>query len=438
MPNRKIKKKLAETPGIPGVYLMKNTAGAVIYVGKAVSLKRRIASYFQEVGGNTKNLVLSANIADFDCIPVASEAEALILENRLIKKYQPRYNTNLKDDKSYPLVKISGERFPSIRVVREEKDGSSAYFGPFTDVDLLRRVVKFIRRYYPLRDCRYDLEKRKVRLCTQYHIKRCSGPCEGRITEGEYRNIVKGMVSFWKGDYSKFKKELERQISAEIKNLRFEKAQEIKNRIFMLEAIAKRFPLRDERSLLSYGESNVLENMKKILSLDRAPYHIEGYDVSNISGEHSTASRVSFKGGVKDSENYRRYRIKYTGGIDDCRMLEEVLTRRFDPEKEKEEDIPDLILVDGGKGQLNAAARALKKLNVDVPVISLAKKNEDIYLSGRKEYIRLRPDSPELHLLQAVRNESHRFAVSYHRKLRSKSLLNAAGLSLSPGGRGNR
>lgn len=420
MPNKKIKKKLGNTPDIPGVYLMKNRDGAVIYVGKAISLKKRIGSYFRAGGNNTKNLILSASINDFEFIPVASEAEALILENNLIKKYQPKYNTNLKDDKSYPTVKISRGRFPSIRIVREAKDGTSLYFGPFTNVDLVKGVVKFIRRYYPVRNCRYDLDRMKVRLCTQYHIHRCSGPCEGKISEKEYGDIVRGMISFWEGDYGKFKKELEKQLSGEIKSLQFEKAQEIKNRLFMLEAMEKRFPLRDEMSLVSYGESNVLENLKKILHLDKIPYRIEGYDVSNVSGAHSTASRVSFKGGVKDSDSYRKYRIKYKEGIDDCRMLEEVLTRRFDSEDERKE-LPDLILVDGGKGQLNAAVKTLKKMKIDVPVISLAKRNEDVYLSGRKDFLRLKADSPELHLLQAIRNEAHRFAVSYHRNLRKRS-----------------
>ncbi len=420
MQNKRIKRKLDEVPDIPGVYLMKDRRGNVIYVGKAISLKRRISSYFQEGRSDTKLLVLSANISDFDVVPLASEAEALILENNLIKKYKPRYNTNLKDDKSYPMVKITAESLPSIRIVREEEDGRSLYFGPFTDVELVRNVLRFIRRYYPVRNCRYDLDRKKVRLCSQYHIRRCCGPCETKVTEKEYREIVRGMASFWSGNYKKFRKELKKQLTAAIRKLHFEKAQEIKNRLFMLEAIGKKFPLRDERSLVSYGESNVLENLKKILSLDKIPYHIEGYDVSNVSGVHSTASKVSFKGGTKDSDNYRKYRIKYGDGIDDCRMIEEVITRRFDSEDERKE-LPDLILVDGGKGQLNSAARALKKLKICIPVISLAKSNEDIYVSGAKGFLRLKYDSRELHLLQAVRNEAHRFAVSYHRNLHRKS-----------------
>ncbi len=415
--------KLSKTPDIPGVYLMKGRDGSVIYTGKALSLKRRISSYFQEGKNDIKNLALSDRIEDFDFIPVASEAEALILENNLIKKYRPKYNVNLKDDKSYPFVKITAEKYPTLRIVREKKDDRSRYFGPFTNIEFLRGIIKFVRRYYPVRNCRYDLRK-KVRLCTQYHIGRCSAPCAGRISRKEYRGIVRGITAFFEGDYRKFIKILKKQLSVAIRNLEFERAQEIKKRLFMLEEMEKRFPIRDEKTLLSYSESNVLPNLKEILKLDRIPYHIEGYDVSNISGIYSTASRISFKGGVKDTRNYRKYRIILRHGIDDCGMLMEVLARRFGPD-EDEKKFPDLILVDGGKGQLNTAVRALKNRGIDIPVISLAKRNEEIYRSGVAGIIRLSDDSPELHLLQAVRDEAHRFALCYHRNLRGKGALSS-------------
>lgn len=419
---RKILKKLNSVPDIPGVYLMKDERGNIIYVGKATSLKKRITSYFYRADTDPKSLSLISNIHDFEFIPVASDAEALILENALIKKYQPRYNINLKDDKSYPFVKITEEKFPSVRLVREVKDGVSLYFGPFTDVELVKSVLKFIRKYYPVRNCRYNLEKKKVRLCTQYYIKRCSGPCEGKISEDEYRRIVNGLISFFEGNYKSFTKDLMKQMKEAIESLEFEKAEEIKRRIFMLEEMRKRFPLRDEKTLFTYGESNVLVGLKDILRLEKIPYHIEGYDVSNIQGDCATASKVSFKGGAPDKDNYRRYRIKFVEGmIDDCRMIEEVLTRRFDSEEERRE-IPDLILIDGGKPQLNTAIRTLRKMKMDIPVISLAKREEEIYIKESKEPLCIGKDSPEIHLLQAIRNEAHRFAVSYHRKLRRKKI----------------
>lgn len=420
---KKITEKLDSVPDIPGVYLMKDRDGNVIYVGKASSLKKRISSYFQKADLNPKIISLLEDINDFEYIPVASEAEALILENKLIKEYQPKYNVNLKDDKSYPFVKITYERFPSVRIVREPHDGKSLYFGPFTNVELLKSVIKFIRRYYPLRNCRHNLEKKRVRLCTQYYIRRCAGPCEGKISEEEYNKLVKGMVSFLKGDYQRFTKELKRQLKEAVRKLEFEKAQEIKMRLFMLDEMKKRFPLRDEKELFYYGEKNVLMRLKELLHLERIPYHIEGYDVSNIQGDEATGCKVSFKGGAMDKDNYRRYKIKFVKGIDDYKMLEEVLTRRFDSEEERKE-IPDLILIDGGKGQLNTAIKTLKKMKIDVPVISLAKQKEEIYIEGSKEPLQIRKDSPELHLLQAIRDEAHRFAISYHRKLREKRIIN--------------
>jgi len=187
-----------------------------------------------------------------------------------------------------------------------------------------------------------------------------------------------------------------------------------------------KFPLRDEKSLLSYSESNVLAGLREQLNLEKIPYHIEGYDVSNISGVYATAGKVSFKGGAADKDNYRKYRIRWAGGIDDCRMIKEVLTRRFDSEEERKE-LPDLILVDGGRGQLNSAVKTLKKMKVEVQAVSLAKREEEVYMPGKKSPLKLKEESPELHLLQAVRDEAHRFAVSYHRKLRVKGVRIYAG-----------
>ncbi|MGI6596099.1 MAG: excinuclease ABC subunit UvrC [Elusimicrobia bacterium] len=421
MNRRKVLKKLNNTPNFPGVYLMKDSKGKVIYVGKAISLKKRITSYFSKSESNIKNLSLISEIDDFEFVPVASEAEALILENIFIKKNQPKYNISLKDDKSYPFVKITDERYPSIRVVRETQDEKSLYFGPFTNVALIKNVIRFIRRYYPVRSCKYNLEKGRVRLCTQYHIKRCAGPCEGEISVAEYNKLVKGIISFLKGNYQQFTRKLEKQMVEAGEKLEFEKAEEIKKRLFMLDEMKKRFPLRDEKTLFTYGESNVLVNLQSLLYLKSIPYYIEGYDVSNIQGDSATGSGVSFKGGVPDKDNYRRYKIKSVKGIDDCRMLEEILLRRFDSEKERRE-MPDLILVDGGKAQLNTAIRVFARMGVDISVISLAERDEEVYISGEKEPLRLRKDSPELHLLQAVRDEAHRFAVSYHRKLRRKKI----------------
>jgi excinuclease ABC subunit C len=416
---KEIKQKLNELPDSPGVYLMKDRKGSVIYVGKASSLKKRIRSYFTPSGNNTKILILSEKIYDFEVIPVASEAEALILENQLIKKYQPKYNTNLKDDKSYPLVKITKEDFPSIQIVREKKSENAIYFGPFTNKKLLKETVRFLRNFYPIRNCKKDIYSGKVKLCIQYYIGKCSGPCENKITKEEYGKLVEGVCAFLKGEYKSFENKLKKWMMEEIKKLNFEEADKIKKRLFLLQELSKKFPIREENELYKYGEENVLFNLARILNLKKIPNLIEGYDISNISGDFAVGSKVSFIGGLPNKEGYRRYKIRTVEGIDDYKMLEEVLTRRFDTEEERKE-IPDLILIDGGRGQLNVAISVLKRYNLKIPVISLAKREEEIFIDGKEEPIKLPRESSELKLLQRIRDEAHRFAISYHRKLRSR------------------
>jgi len=418
--NQKIKLKLKALPNSPGVYLMKDKEGNVIYVGKASSLSKRVRSYFTPSGNNTKILALTEKIYDFEVIPVISEAEALILENQLIKKYKPKYNTNLKDDKSYPLLKITKDEFPSVQIVREKKTDKAIYFGPFTNKKLLKETVRFLRNFYPLRNCKKDIYSGKIKLCIQYHIGRCSGPCENKITKEEYQKLVEGFCAFFKGKYKEFEKKLKKWMMEEIKKLNFEEADKIKKRLFLLNKMAEKFPVRDEEELYRYSGENILFNLSKILKLSKIPNLIEGYDISNISGEFAVGSKVSFLAGVPYKEGYRRYKVKTVERIDDYRMLEEVLTRRFDSEEERKE-IPDLILVDGGKGQLGVAISVLKRYNLKIPVISLAKKEEKIFVDWSEEPIILPNDSPELHLLQRIRNEAHRFAISYHRKIRSKN-----------------
>jgi len=416
----KIRKKLRNLGDIPGVYLMKDSKGEVIYVGKASSLKKRVSSYFQAGCSSVKTLVLVEKTEDFDFIPVVSEAEALILENRLIKKYQPRYNVSLKDGKSYPFVKLTGDKFPSIRIVREAGDDRSVYYGPFTDARLLKDLVKFIRRYYPVRDCRRIIGEKSLRACTQYYMGRCAGPCAGKISRDDYGVLVSGIKAFFGGRYGSFEKRLRRWLQAAVKRLDFEEALKIKERLLMLEAMKKKFPLREEKELLSYGETNVLNNLASLLRLEKSPYAIEGFDVSNIAGTFATASKVLFKGGVPDRAGYRKYRIFFKGRVDDYRMIEEALSRRFSSDGDRV--FPDLVLIDGGKGHLGVAAEVLKREDIAIPVIALSKEHEEVHALFTRNPIKLPASSPELHLLQRVRDEAHRFALSYHRKLRAKSI----------------
>ena len=282
---REIKQKLKELPNSPGVYLMKDKEGNVIYVGKASSLAKRIRSYFSSFGNNTKRLILSEKIYDFEVIPVASEAEALILENQLIKKYQPKYNTNLKDDKSYPLVKITKEDFPSIQIVREKKSENGIYFGPFTNKKLLKEIIRFLRNFYPIRNCKKNISSGKVKVCIQYYINKCSGPCENKISKQEYGKLIEGVCAFFSGEYKSFESKLKKWMMEEIKKLNFEEADKIKKRLFLLQELAKKFPIREENELYKYGEENILFNLLKILNLKKIPNLIEGYDISNIAGD---------------------------------------------------------------------------------------------------------------------------------------------------------
>ena len=420
MQKENLKKILQKIPNSPGVYLMKDKEGKVIYIGKSSFLLNRIRSYFSSCL-NLKNLILINQVADIEVIPVVSESEALILENRLIKEYQPKYNINLKDGKSYPLVKITKEQFPSIQIVREEKRDNSLYFGPFTNVKLLKKLVLFLRKYYPIRNCKKKIGKTYKKVCTQYYIGRCSGPCEGKISEEEYKKIVDGVISFFEGKYKIFEKKLKGWLKQCIEKWDFEEAQKIKERLFLLHKIEEKFSLRQEENLISYGKENVLYQILKIFKLNKVPNLIEGYDISNIGGSFATGSKVSFKGGLPWKDGYRRYKIKTVKGIDDYNMLKEIMLRRFDSEKEREE-IPDLILIDGGKGQLNAVIEIIKKYKLDIPVIAIAKQKEEIYIPNKKDPISLPPNSPILHLFQAIRDEAHRFAIKYHKFLRKESI----------------
>jgi len=407
---RNLPKLLNRLPDAPGVYLFKDVGGTVIYAGKSASLRKRVRSYFR-ASHNLKVLLLAGEVRDIEVIPVASEPEALILENRCIKEYRPKYNVDLKDGKSYPLVTITSDAFPAVRIVREEK-GNARYFGPFSDVGLVREITRFLRRHYRVRSCGVHLFRRG-RVCCEYHIGRCSGPCAGRITKEEYRRDVGGIIAFFEGRDAAFKKRLVRRRDEASAHLDFERAAGLQQKIDLLGLARKRFAVRNEEQLVSYGRENALNRLAEILSLPGIPSLIEGYDVSNIGGTMGTASRVSFRGGSPEKNGYRHFRIRNAAEGDDYAMLKEALLRRFSHGTDGDL-LPDLLLVDGGKGQLNAALEAAREADVNVPMISLAKKNEEIFLPGKKDPLVLPRDSAALRLLQRIRDEAHRFARSYH------------------------
>lgn len=541
--------KAAQFPCQPGVYIMKDAMGRVIYVGKANSLRTRVRSYFQAANAYTpKVLRLLDSIADLDFIVTSSELEALILECTLIKRHQPRYNVRLKDEKRYPFIRVGlNEDFPTVTTVRRIAQDGARYFGPYTSSWAMHETLDLLRRLFPYRTCD-DLDKRS-RACLYYHIRRCPGPCINACTGEEYREIVDQLCLFLEGKGAQVLRDLRTKMAAAAETLHFERAAALRDQIQAVERVVERqkvvsasltdhdviafsrangsacvqvFFLREgfligreyfvlegtseeqdseilssfleqfyseaahvpsevivpqvpdsamviqswlrerrghkvtvkvpqrgeKRDLLRLAQENAdatlaslraeweadegravraLEELREALGLPEAPARIECYDISNIQGNHAVGSMVVFVKGVARKSDYRRFRIRTVQGANDFAMMAEVLRRRFRAGTKGERDEsfgtrPDLIVLDGGKGQLSAVIEALQEVGAeDTPVIGLAKEHEDIYLPGRSDPLQLARGSQGLFLLQRIRDEAHRFALRYHQKLRGRA-----------------
>ena len=520
-------------PNKPGVYIMRDDTDTIIYIGKAKNLVKRVKSYFREKLDRPKTQILMSHFDSLEYIVTNSEKEALILEATLIKKHRPRYNVQLKDDKRYPYVKITSENFPRLVITRNvTKDG--IYFGPFTDVGSVKQTVKFLKSLFKIRTCR-NMDG----PCLNAQIDLCYAPCDGKISEKEYSEIINKIDLFFQGKYSTIVKNLKEEMAEAAKNEEYEKAAVIRDQIASIEEIMEKqfvdlvdddldqdviaiapsknevvviiMPIRngkivgrddflmsgsqydsssevlfafiqqyygynrhipkqilldediDEKELLEDWLSdlrgnkvhikvpqkgvklrlvkmarknaeiiqhqkkkmeNALIELKKYLKLENLPRVIEGYDISNISGKFAVGSKVSFKDGKPNKKMYKHFKME-TPGPNDFAMMEELLTRRLkmvdrDPE-------PDLIVIDGGKGQLGMACGVLDKLDLThIPIIGLAKEFEEIYVPNTKRPIIIPKNNKALHLLQQVRDESHRFAITYHRKLRSKNIQSSS------------
>ena len=515
----------------PGVYIVKDINEEVIYVGKSKSLKKRVSSYFKDKVDRPKTRVLMNHFHSLEYIVTASEKEALILEANLIKKYMPKYNIRLKDDKQYPYVKITDEDFPRLIITRTiGKTGS--YYGPFTDVGSVRSTVKFLKQLFKIRTC-----KNMDGPCLNYQINLCYAPCDGNITKEEYAEIIEKIDLFFQGKYNEIINNLKKEMKDASKNLEFEKAAVLRDQINSIEEVmVKQFvDLNDEldQDVIASAEnknntiivvlsirkgkiiskedyqmdntqnqdlneifysfiqqyyginrhipkeiivedkvrdseliedwlsdlrgnkvnvvipqkgkklrlirlargnadivkkqkekvSNALTELQNYLKLKNVPHVIEGYDVSNISGTLQVGSKVSFFDGKPNKKLYKRFKLE-TPGPNDYGMMRELLTRRF-KSLVGEEDYkkPDLVLIDGGKGQLHVACEVLEELGLDdIPVIGLAKEYEEVFVPQSTKPIIIPHDKQSLHILQQVRDEAHRFGVTYHRKLRSKKI----------------
>jgi excinuclease ABC subunit C len=542
-----LKEKLNALPAKPGAYLMKDEAGDFIYIGKAISLKNRVRSYFQRGAAHPERIrQMVSKICDIEWIVTGSELEALVLECNLIKKHRPYYNVRLRDDKSYPYICISmADKFPRPYFTRKPRGRGDRYFGPYTDAQAVRDTLKLIRRIFRI-PCGFKEGQSKGRACLYYHINQCTGVCKGEISEKEYAAVVKDVILFLEGRQEKLLKELQAEMADASERLLFEKAGRLRDEIgavqklierqrvvssaqtdqdvvaivtehdtacaqmffirggkligqesFMVvgtssdalcdnvQEFVKRYyqdatytpreillpceiaeidiietwlqqrsgrkvklisPQRGEkRKLVEMAETNarlvlaqmeakmasdktmnegaVLE-LKDALGLEKLPHRIECYDISNTMGREAVGSMVVFENGTPKKSDYRHFRIRILGDKpDDYAMMHETITRRATGSLRRSgsaADMPDLIVVDGGKGQLSQALDALRAAGEDVPAVGLAKEFEEIYTPGESEPIRLPRNSPALRLMQRIRDEAHRLAVTYHRKLRAK------------------
>jgi len=407
-----LKAKVDSLPDLPGVYIYKDAAGEIIYIGKAKSLKKRVQSYFSRFL-SAKTQAMVAKIAGLEHILTPTESQAQLLEAALIKEKQPQYNISLKDDKSFPLIRISDEDFPVVSICRQKsraKNDTASYFGPYTSAQLLRQALKVIRQVFGFRSCKSMPEA----PCLYFRLKLCPGPCADKISRKDYRGIIEDIRMFLDSQYEKLIYNLSLKMGRLSNEREFEEAGRIRDQIAALSAIAKgRFVPGDKE----------LEDLKKISGTSVLPLRIEGFDISNISGKEACGSMVSFYKGSPDKDNYRRFRIETVSGIDDYSMLREVVRRRYSRLKEEKKDLPDLVLIDGGKQHLLAAEDELRKLGLDLALISIAKKEENIYTKRGGRVLKMRTDSPGLNLIRRVRDEAHRFALKYHHLLHKKKTL---------------
>ena len=534
------KKQVSKLPSQPGVYRFLNDQGKVIYVGKAKNIKKRVSSYFNKSQlPNRKTLRMVYEIDNIECTVVNSEFDALLLENNLIKRYLPRYNIRLKDDKSFPYVWVPDERFPRIIPIRNRQNyQGGTFYGPYANVIAMKSVLDLIRKLHTVRTCNYNLsqsniEKGKFKVCLEYHIGNCKGPCEGLQTQEDYDQDIEQALNILKGRISLVKKYFREKMLEASEALNFELAQRMKERLELLEKFQSRttvvnprisdldvccifsddkmafvnylrikngalevsqstqvkkkldetdqeilanvlfefrqrfdskaseiivnvpidwelenvrvvIPQRgDKKTLMDLAKKNallqkkkyyeakeeagqrkdrVLEIVKKDLNLKSLPTRIECFDNSNIQGAYPVASMVHFKNGKPLKKEYRHYNIKSVVGPDDYASMYEVVTRRYRRLRDEEKPLPHLIVIDGGKGQLNAASQALKDLSLygSIPIIGIAKRLEEIYYPHDQYPIFIDKKSPTLRLLQQLRDEAHRFAITFHRNQRSR------------------
>ncbi len=441
---------ISNLPESPGVYIYKDHTKKVLYVGKAVNLKNRVKSYFQNIEAlSPKTQAMISKIADIEHINVENEIEALLLEADLIKRYRPPYNITLKDDKFYKYIKIGKNKLPtpdgesktiSKIVTSRKKTKEGEYFGPYPESNSILVITKTLRKIFPYRDCstqKFTRYQKTKRPCLYGHLGLCPAPCQGGEAITENNINIKKIQEYLSGKRSLMFKQLEREMKELSKNHEYEKAAVIRDQINSYNYLTQTKNnvneyLKNPDLIHNKGSDAVtklLTELEKSFKLqftntDTETFRIETYDISNMSGKSAIGAMAVTTGGVPDKSEYRKFRIKTKDTPDDFFMLQEILKRRFNRIGESEWESPDLIVIDGGKGQLSSAIEAIESKDIKIPIISLAKKEELIFYYDGKEfqYINLDINNPALKLVIIGRDEVHRFGIAYHRQLRMKNL----------------
>jgi len=442
--------KVKAFPTGPGVYIMKDEQGRVLYVGKAKNLRNRAGHYFTKAATEDQRTCdLVRLIADIDFLEADTDVDALLMEARLVKDIQPRFNIELKDDKSFPYLQIRiREDFPRVEFTRTPRRRGVKLYGPFTSAKSLRAAIQVLQRIFKFRTCGLDIRSDDVRWrwfrpCLLANISQCTAPCNFRVSREDYRKQIRGLRMVLAGKKQKLIKEMKREMAEAARELLFEKAARLRDEIKALQNLSLRGEVDKnvQPEVFQIEPKKGLHGLRKALGLPATPRTIEGIDIAHLSGEEKVASLVSFIDGLPFKPGYRRYRIRTVEGNDDFASIREVISRRFrdraplsrhsrraagdegPPVGEDETVFPDILLIDGGKGQLNAALEVFRFLGKEPPcLISLAKREEEVYRPGDAEPLRLSRHGAALRLLQYVRDEAHRFAQHYHHLLRRKKL----------------
>jgi len=425
--------KVRSFPQTPGVYLMKDEAGRVIYVGKAKNLRSRAGSYFLKAATEEPRTArFVGEIRDIEYLDAESEIDALLMEARLVKDIQPKYNQDLRDDKTFPYLQIyTYEDYPRVEFTREPRRSGVKLYGPFANPRGLRGAIGVLQKIFKFRTCSLDISAdeerwRWFRPCLLASIEQCTAPCNFRISREEYRKDIHRLQKFLDGKKKRLLKELREEMATAAAERKYEEAARLRDEIHLLETLDERGELEThvQPEVFPIDPKKGLAGLQKVLGMQCQPRTIEGIDIAHIGGKDTVASLVQFIDGLPSKPGYRRMKIRTVEGVDDVASIHEAVLRRFSHTADPDQIFPDILLIDGGRGQLNAALSAFDTLGVDRPmVISLAKREELVHVMGVDEPLRLSRRAYALRLLQYVRDEAHRFAQHYHHILRRKSTL---------------